>query len=154
LDTMASTSTQSAQDPQLADYRTKLNLKSLTRSDPHITAILETSVYSVIYEYDDAAESWEKQKQEGPLFIVRRDNAPEYSLYMLNRQSVKNVAIPLIPGEVKLTTVNSDILQVARRGEKQRRGVWFHGGAEALERFRKAIYEYAEPSRSLWMSAR
>jgi hypothetical protein len=46
-----------------------------------------------------------------------RDKAPEYALYMLNRQAVKNVTMPLIPGEMKLTVVDASTLQVARRGE-------------------------------------
>jgi hypothetical protein len=36
---------------------------------------------------------------------------------MLNRQTVRNVTIPLIPGEMKLTVVDTSTLQVARRGE-------------------------------------
>ena len=46
-----------------------------------------------------------------------RDKAPEYALYMLNRQAVKNVTMPLVPGEMKLTVVDTSTLQVARRGE-------------------------------------
>lgn len=36
---------------------------------------------------------------------------------MLNRQTVKNAVIPLIPGEMKVTIVDQAMLQVARRGE-------------------------------------
>lgn len=46
-----------------------------------------------------------------------RDKAPEYALYMLNRLAVKNVTLPLVPGEMKLTMVDAKMLQVARRGE-------------------------------------
>lgn len=38
---------------------------------------------------------------------------------MLNRQTVKNVLIPLVPGEMKLTVVDASTLQVARRGESE-----------------------------------
>jgi len=74
---------------------------------------------------------------------------------MLNRQTVKNVTLPLAPGEMKLTVVDAATLQVARRGESElnsttlchpelkqlelRRGIWFSEGSEAVERFRATI---------------
>lgn len=61
--------------------------------------------------------SFNKDMQEGRDAEMSRDKAPEYALYMLNRQAVKNVTIPLIPGETKLSVVDSSTLQVARRGE-------------------------------------
>lgn len=36
---------------------------------------------------------------------------------MLNRQTVKNVTIPLYPGEMKVKAIDASMLQVARRGE-------------------------------------
>lgn len=53
------------------------------------------------------------------LIVLYRDKAPEYALFMLNRQTVKNVLIPLVPGEMKLTVVDASTLQVARRGESE-----------------------------------
>lgn len=120
-----------AEEERIALFKQNTNFRSVTRNDPSVIEILETSVYSVIYLYDEAAGAWEKQKQEGPLFIVRRsvhelrgrrrtynrDKAPEYALYMLNRQAVKNVTMPLIPGEMKASVVDPTTLQVARRGE-------------------------------------
>lgn len=47
------------------------------------------------------------------------EKSPEYLLYMLNRQTVKNPAIPLVPGEMKLTTLDDGMLQVARRGDSK-----------------------------------
>lgn len=38
---------------------------------------------------------------------------------MLNRQTVKNVTIPLIKGEMKAKDVGEGMLQVARRGESE-----------------------------------
>ena len=52
--------------------RTAANLRTVQRSDPSIVEILETSTHTVIYHWDEAEERWEKQKQEGPMFIVRR----------------------------------------------------------------------------------
>ena len=48
-----------------------------------------------------------------------RNKSPEYALYMLNRQTVKNVFMPLVPGEMKLSVVDASTLQVARRGESE-----------------------------------
>ena len=48
-----------------------------------------------------------------------RSKTPEYALFMLNRQTVKNVLIPLVPGEIKCTIVDASTLQVARRGESR-----------------------------------
>ncbi|WWC59539.1 uncharacterized protein I303_102095 [Kwoniella dejecticola CBS 10117] len=136
----------------LLEYRNSANFRSVKRADPHVKEILDTSVYSVIYNYDEASGSgagkWEKQKQEGPLFVVRRDTSPEWSLFMLNRQGLKNPAIPLIPGEMKLTVIDQGMLQVARRGDKIRLGVWFSEGPEAVERFKQSIFSICgEPSK-------
>lgn len=49
--------------------------------------------------------------------LMVSSKAPEYALYMLNRLAVKNVTIPLIPGEMKATAIDASMLQVARRGE-------------------------------------
>lgn len=38
---------------------------------------------------------------------------------MLNRQAIKNVFLPLVPGEMKLTVTDESTLQVARRGESE-----------------------------------
>ena len=123
------------EEQRLLDFRNATNFRSMTRNDPFIIKLIETSVYSVIYHYDESAGSWAKQKQEGPLFIVqrsvdwdqsdislkdlRRDKSPEFALYMLNRQTVKNVTLPLVPGEMKLTVVDASTLQVAQRGESE-----------------------------------
>ncbi|OCF77003.1 hypothetical protein I204_02712 [Kwoniella mangroviensis CBS 8886] len=136
------------EEQQLIDYRNATNLRSVKRADPSVAQILETSVYSVIYHYDDQGGKWEKQKSEGPLFVVQRDKSPEWSLYMLNRQGLKNPAIPLVPGEMKLTVIDQGMLQVARRGDKQRIGIWFSEGPDAVERFRRTVLGICgEPSK-------
>ncbi|WVR04683.1 hypothetical protein IAU60_001694 [Kwoniella sp. DSM 27419] len=132
-------------DPELV---AATNFRSVRRSDPAVKAILETSVYSVLYHYDESSGKWEKQKQEGPLFVVQREKAPEWALYMLNRQAVKNPSIQLVPGEMKMTVVDQGMLQVARRGERLRLGIWFSEGPEAVERFRQTILGICgEPSK-------
>ncbi|WVQ83297.1 hypothetical protein IAT38_005436 [Cryptococcus sp. DSM 104549] len=135
-------------DQALLDFRNATNFRTVKRSDPHVAEILETSVYSVIYQWDEGSDKWEKKNQEGPLFVVRREKSPEYSLYMLNRQTVKNPAIPLVPGEMKMTVLDQEMMQVARRGDKTRTAVWFSEGAEMVEKFRRTILGICgEPSK-------
>ncbi|WVW78361.1 hypothetical protein I302_100315 [Kwoniella bestiolae CBS 10118] len=145
---MSNPSPLSDEEQQLLEYRNATNFRSVKRADPSVAQILDTSVYSVIYHYDEVGAKWEKQKSEGPLFVVQRDKSPEWSLYMLNRQGLKNPAIPLIPGEMKLTVIDQGMLQVARRGEKQRIGIWFSEGPEAVDRFRRTVLGICgEPSK-------
>lgn len=56
----------------IASVRNATNWRTVQRLVPDLTEILDTSTYSVIYHYDEAGGKWEKQKQEGPLFVVRR----------------------------------------------------------------------------------
>lgn len=48
---------------------------------------------------------------------VSRSKEPEYGLYMLNRAIVKNVLLPLIPGEIRVTPTSDSMLIVEKRGE-------------------------------------
>lgn len=48
---------------------------------------------------------------------VLRSKEPEYGLYMLNRAIVKNVLLPLIPGEIRVTPTSDSMLIVEKRGE-------------------------------------
>lgn len=65
-------STSTADEQRIAAFKEATNFRSVTRNDPSVLEIIDTSVYSVIYHYDEQAGSWEKQKQEGPLFVVKR----------------------------------------------------------------------------------
>ena len=46
-----------------------------------------------------------------------RSKEPEYGLYMLNRAIVKNVLLPLVPGEIRVTPTSDSMLIVEKRGE-------------------------------------
>lgn len=63
---------------------------------------------------------------------VVREKSPEYALFMLNRQTVRNVTIPLVPGEMKLTVVDTSTLQVARRGESEQNSLVVEQAAYTL----------------------
>lgn len=120
----------------LLAYRDSVNWRSVTRADPSVQQIINTCTFSTVYIFDTGRDEWVKQKQEGPLFLVRRsaslyfdgiqvhdaderdrNKEPEYGLYMLNRATVKNVLLPLIPGEIRVTPTSDDMLIVERRGE-------------------------------------
>ena len=51
--------------------------------------------------------------------VMYRDRAPEYELFMLNRQSFKNVAIPLVPGEMRVSDADDQAFVLAKRGESE-----------------------------------
>jgi len=56
----------------MRSLRNATNLRTVSRNDPAVKEILDTSTYSVIYHYDADAGKWQKQKQEGSLFVVHR----------------------------------------------------------------------------------
>lgn len=55
---------------ELANVRSAANFKIVQRNDPALAEILDTTAYAVIYHWGDG--KWEKQKQEGSLFVIRR----------------------------------------------------------------------------------
>lgn len=52
--------------------RNATNLRIISRNDPAVNDIVETSTYAVVYHYDTDAGKWVKQKQEGTLFVLSR----------------------------------------------------------------------------------
>ena len=85
--------------------------------------------------------------------LIIRNKEPEYGLYMLNRATVKNPLWPLIPGDMRVTPTNDDVLIVERRGEGEyygrysvrslttgiKTGIHFGDGKEVVEAFRSSI---------------
>ncbi|EIW71233.1 hypothetical protein TREMEDRAFT_56356, partial [Tremella mesenterica DSM 1558] len=134
----ASTSNTPLSEQRMA-ARSAANLRTVARNDTAVVEILETSTYCVIYHWDEGTEKWDKQKMEGPMFIVRRDKAPQYALYLLNRQAVKNVLIPLTPGDMRVSVVDQNNMHIARRGERLRRSIWFSEGEKAAQAFMSGI---------------
>ena len=51
------------------------NLKTLQKRDAAIDAILDMSSHVVLYQFDEAKQSWERKNIEGALFVVRRSAA-------------------------------------------------------------------------------
>lgn len=63
------------------------------------------------------AAEYQQEGHEEKEHADYRDKTPEYALFMLNRQAVKNVTIALVPGEMKATIGDTTTLHLARRGE-------------------------------------
>lgn len=53
-------------------YRDSVNWRSVTRADPSVQQILNTCTFCSVFIFDVSKDEWVKQKQEGPLFLVRR----------------------------------------------------------------------------------
>ncbi|WOO80721.1 mRNA-decapping enzyme 1B [Vanrija pseudolonga] len=128
--------------PDAAALRLQTNLRAVQRADPGLAEILDTANYTVIYHYGD--DRWIKQKQEGSMFVVRRTKSPEYALFLLNRAAIKNVTIPLVPGEMKAKVIDASMLQLQRRGEKAPYGIWFADPSD-VPRFADTILKVCGP---------
>jgi hypothetical protein len=56
---------------QLA-YRDEVNRRSVARADPAVQEIIRTCTFCSVFIFDKVKDEWVKQKQEGPLFLVKR----------------------------------------------------------------------------------
>ncbi|KAJ3004749.1 UNVERIFIED_CONTAM: mRNA-decapping enzyme 1B [Siphonaria sp. JEL0065] len=71
------------------------NLKVLRRHDDKITDILDSTSHVVVYEFDEAKQSWTKRGIEGTLFIVQRDFSLKHRMMILNRLGLENLEVDL-----------------------------------------------------------
>ncbi|KAJ3134252.1 mRNA-decapping enzyme 1B [Physocladia obscura] len=75
------------------------NLRVLRRHDDSITSILDTSAHVVVYDFDEARQSWNKRGIEGTLFLVERtanaENQHHHRLLILNRLGLDNLELDL-----------------------------------------------------------
>lgn len=122
----------SVQDKQVEQIRRTANIRSISRTDPAIVDILESTDHATVFLNDDNG-AWKKTKMEGPTFIVQRQvppwsqswirltpcrsKKPYYAVFMLNRMALNNVLIPLTPGEIKTVLLDDELLQIRKRGE-------------------------------------
>ncbi|KAG0149569.1 hypothetical protein CROQUDRAFT_653375 [Cronartium quercuum f. sp. fusiforme G11] len=73
-----------------------INCNVLRRHDSHITSIIDSTSYVVIYRYFHGA--WSKTGLEGTMFIFQRDTPPLYGVFVLNRQGLDNMSQSLLAG--------------------------------------------------------
>ena len=62
----------SPEERELLAYRDSVNWRSVTRADPAVVQIINTCTFATVYIFDTGRDEWVKQKQEGPLFLVKR----------------------------------------------------------------------------------
>ncbi|EQC41994.1 hypothetical protein SDRG_00841 [Saprolegnia diclina VS20] len=70
-----------------------LNLQVLQRQDNQISELVGTASHVVVYEFDQADQSWKRKEVEGSLFVVKRYSAPHFQVFVNNRLSTVNLAI-------------------------------------------------------------
>eukprot|EP00934_Nitzschia_sp_Nitz4_P004744 Nitzschia sp. Nitz4//scaffold30_size153850//71161//71949//NITZ4_002778-RA/size153850-processed-gene-0.13-mRNA-1//1//CDS//3329547264//4734//frame0 len=120
---------------QLTDKARKdANLRLLHRTvDKSITDILSSATHVVLYNFNQAAQSWEKTEVEGSMFMVSR--ASGYLLVILNRNSPQNYPIVL---SKDIQVQHNDPYLIFRQqsqpgGETSIRGIWFPNPAERVD---------------------
>ncbi|KAI9216132.1 hypothetical protein BC828DRAFT_394168 [Blastocladiella britannica] len=105
--TTTSTTEQQQQQPSKDDLRAAANLVSLRRTDPAVTAIVDSTSQVALYRYSSTSKGWAKEGAEGAMFLVRRDpttqshitnkpiGGPRFALAILNRVATHNWTLPL-----------------------------------------------------------
>lgn len=116
-------------------YRAAMNLWKIQSDDPATEAILATSNHATVYQVTPNG-GWEKQKIEGATFVIKRyvlplllagskreilttdrNKSPPFAIYVMNKMSLSDFLLPLIPGEMKISLSGPGFLQIARRGD-------------------------------------
>lgn len=78
--------------------RTQFNINVLKRYDQHVENIVEQASHVVVYDFDEYSNKWEKRGFEGTLFLLKRNQSPFFSLFILNRLSPENFYQTITPG--------------------------------------------------------
>jgi mRNA-decapping enzyme 1B len=112
--------------------RKEANLRLLQRSmDRSISNILGSATHVVLYEFQQASQTWEKSDVEGSMFLATRPAGP--LLVILNRNSRDNYPMEL---SANFQLQHSDpyliFRQQAQEGETLIRGIWFPNAAERI----------------------
>ncbi|KAI9030166.1 hypothetical protein CLU79DRAFT_695528 [Phycomyces nitens] len=100
--------------------RKKLNLKVLQKHDPAINDILDQSAHAVVYKFEPENKSWDKLGFEGVLFLTRRQVAPYFGLYMLNRLVTENFSLFLTDFE-EIELKDNVIIYQTKQGKMRMR---------------------------------
>ncbi|KAF9168566.1 hypothetical protein DFQ26_005597 [Actinomortierella ambigua] len=89
--------------------RKAVNLSVLKRHDPNIAEIIDTSSYVVVYQFDEASQSWTKKGVEGTMFVFTRTTSPSFGFYIMNRLSIENFMVDLT-GDLALQLTSDYII--------------------------------------------
>ncbi|KAG9670114.1 PH domain-like protein, partial [Aureobasidium melanogenum] len=127
----------------------ELNLSVLQRHDPSVHQILSVAPFAVVYTFNPASSSWEKQGTEGTLFVcsllpsVGGPQIERYSCIVLNRRGLENFSSELFSAESVQVTDDYVILQVeGEDGSANIYGLWIfaeEGGSTVQTRVVNAL---------------
>ncbi|KAH0343437.1 PH domain-like protein, partial [Aureobasidium melanogenum] len=127
----------------------ELNLSVLQRHDPSVHQILSVAPFAVVYTFNPASSSWEKQGTEGTLFVcsllppVGGPQVERYSCIVLNRRGLENFSSELFSAESVQVTDDYVILQVeGEDGSANIYGLWIfaeEGGSTVQTRVVNAL---------------
>ncbi|CAD0113820.1 unnamed protein product [Aureobasidium uvarum] len=127
----------------------ELNLSVLQRHDPSVHQILSVAPFAVVYTFNPASSSWEKQGTEGTLFVcsllplVGGPQIERYSCIVLNRRGLENFSSELFSAESVQVTDDYVILQVeGEDGSTNIYGLWIfaeEGGSTVQTRVVNAL---------------
>lgn len=127
--------------------RKEANLRLLQRSmDKSISNIIGSATHVVLYEFSQAAQSWEKSDVEGSMFLAVRPSG--YLLAILNRNSTQNYPMEL---SADFQLQHSDpylIFRHRQNGKEVIRGIWFPNAAERVsmnDMLQKALEDLRNP---------
>jgi hypothetical protein len=106
----------------------ELNLAVLRRHWPSILSILHIAAYCVVYQFNEASESWEKADIDGTLFIVNHNTDTEgeerFSANILNRRRLENFAYELRDPEDIQVDPKFIILNEGQGEDRRVYGLW------------------------------
>ncbi|KAG0025086.1 hypothetical protein BGZ81_007420 [Podila clonocystis] len=102
--------------------RKAVNLSVLQRHDPHITDIIDSSSYVVVYKFDEASQAWTKKGVEGTMFVFKRSKLPSYGFFIMNRLGIDNLMADL-KADMALQLTSDYIIY---RDEKDIHGIWVY----------------------------
>ncbi|KAG0375998.1 hypothetical protein BGX24_008404 [Mortierella sp. AD032] len=102
--------------------RKAVNLSVLQRHDPHISDILDSSSYVVVYKFDEDSQAWTKKGVEGTMFVFRRSTLPSYGFFIMNRLGIDNMMADLT-ADMALQLTSDYIIY---RDERDIHGIWVY----------------------------
>eukprot|EP00357_Protocruzia_adherens_P008461 CAMPEP_0115009370 /NCGR_PEP_ID=MMETSP0216-20121206/22568_1 /TAXON_ID=223996 /ORGANISM="Protocruzia adherens, Strain Boccale" /LENGTH=272 /DNA_ID=CAMNT_0002377157 /DNA_START=13 /DNA_END=831 /DNA_ORIENTATION=+ len=99
----------------------ELTCKKFRRKDPGFVSVIAKSIYGALYNLDPTTKKWMKMNIEGPVYIVKRSNAPYLRLILLNQKGNNDYEDNLDSG-MKFQTDKEFIFYLKPDGDTV--GVW------------------------------
>lgn len=118
------------------EARKRANLRLLQRLDRWTVDIVGQATHVVLYEFREQEQRWDKLNVEGSLFVTQRGDAPRFKLFVLNRNSTRNLEVGVTPDfQMQLREPYLIFRDGDGDGDPANaatiRGLWFHDGARA-----------------------